>query len=230
MKTLIKLALMLASVACGAAALAQIQANPANSQSPNSVATPQEAPMSKAQRIQQLKPATNYVELMQLLRIIHQHGLLVDLTFMDDANILRLFGEGEIEETKSQMTRLYWKRFIASKDNPLQIPIDISGVSEAPGFGGIYIRFQDWKPLPIDLDLIETHLLPGVQGWDPSDPTRGMTNEAKEALVTRPRPTHPKGYWSYFDRYKAPDYTADVYVTTGRNAEVLDIRLSQDQY
>lgn len=184
--------------------------------------------MTSAEKIKQLQPATNPVELMQLLRAVHEQGLLIDPSFMEDENILRLFGEGRIEERRSASGRLNFKRFIAGEKNNLQFPIRISGVKQAPGFGGIYIGGVEGK-LPFNYELIETYLLPGVQGEDPYGPLKPMTNEARNKAGGRPLATHPKGYWVYWDRKKSPVHSASVYAPLGRNAEVLNIHLEQQE-
>jgi len=134
--------------------------------------------MTTKEKIQQLKPATNFVELMQLLRAIHEQALLIDPYFMEDKNILRLFGRGTIEERKNPNGRNKFKRFIPGERNPLRFPIWLMGAKTPPGSGSLAIG--DYKlALPFDHALIETHLIPGVQGEDPYGPINSTPPQVK---------------------------------------------------
>ena len=184
--------------------------------------------MTTKEKIQQLKPATNYVELMQLLNTVHEQALLIDPYFMEDENILRLFGPGRIEETKSPIGRSIYKRFEANERNPLRFPMRISGTPTPPGYGSLTIG--DYKlALPFDHELIEMHLMPGVKGSDPLHPLKPMTNEARNIAGGRPLATHSKGYWVYATSNTTADHDASLIVDLARNARVLNIKLTQTE-
>jgi hypothetical protein len=182
--------------------------------------------MTSKEKIQQLKPATNFVELMQLINIVHAQALLIDPYFMEDENILRLFGQGRIEERKDANGRHQFKQFFASENNPFRFPVRFMGAKTPPGYGSLTIG--DYKlALPFGHELIEAHLLPGVQGDDPYGPLKPMTNEARNIAGGRPLATHPKGYWTYAQRIKAGDQDTRIYVVLDRNAQALNIDLTQ---
>lgn len=224
MNTLQRMVLWMA-LACGAIAPAQAQPSP-----PSTTPLPQQGEtMATKEKIQQLKPATNFVELMQLLRAIHEQVLLIDPYFMEDENILRLFGQGTIQEQQDPNGRNQFKRFIPSERNPLRFPIWLMGAKTPPGYGSLVIG--DYKlALPFNHELIETYLIPGVQGEDPYGPLKPMTNEARDIAGGRPLATHPKGYWKYLTREKTTSHMADVYVVLDLNAQVLKIDLTQKGY
>lgn len=223
MNTLQRMVLWMA-LACGAVAPAQTQPSP-----PSTTPLPQQGEtMTTKEKIQQLKPATNFVELMQLLRAIHEQALLIDPYFMEDENILRLFGQGRIEERKNPNGRNQFKQFISSESNPLRLPIWLMGAKTSPGSGSLTIG--DYKlALPFNHELIETYLIPGVQGEDPYGPLKPMTNEARDIAGGRSLATHPKGYWTYAQRIKTADHNTLVIVDLDRNAQVLKIDLTQTE-
>ncbi len=184
--------------------------------------------MTTKEKIQQLKPATNLVELMQLLNSIHDQALLIDPYFMEDENILRLFGQGRIEETKSPIGRSIFKRFEANEGNSFRFPIRIGGTPTPPGYGSLTIG--DYKlALPFGHELIEMYLLPGVEGSDPLHPLKPMTNEARVIAGTRPLATHPKGYWVYATSNTTASHDASLIIDLDRNAQVLNIKLTQTE-
>ncbi len=184
--------------------------------------------MTTKEKIQQLKPATNLVELMQLLNSIHDQALLIDPYFMEDENILRLFGQGRIEERKDPSGVLDSKRFFSSGNNPFQFLIRITSSPKPPGYGSLTIG--DYKlAMPLGHELIEMHLMPGVQGSDPLHPLKPMTNEAREIAGRRPLATHPKGYWVYATSNTTIDHDASLIVDLDRNAQVLNIKLTQKE-
>jgi hypothetical protein len=191
--------------------------------------------MTTKEKIRQLQPATNVVELMRLLKNIHEQALLIDPYFIEDENIFRLFGPGRIEaavrRNKSQTGDhiFYSKYWIPNSNNPLQMPVRFSGVGQAPGFGGLVIGNGAYKSVlpPISSELIETILMPGAQGSDPLDPREPLINEAREESVRRGFSDHPKGFWTYLQRNKTADYMADLYVALDRNAQVTQIDLTQ---
>lgn len=217
---------LLASLACATSVSGQAQIQAPHSA--NASLTSEEKTMNTAEKIRQLKPATNLVELMQLLRTVHEQVLLIDPSFMEDANILRLFGPGTIEEKKPPSGRQIFKTFSPKEGNPFQFLIRISGTKLPPGYGSIWIRGPS-DQLPFNYELIENHLLPGVQGVDPFGPLQPMTNEMRNLAGGRPLATHPKGYLHYIDLKRTVDHRSRMDVRLTRNAEVLDIGLSQDE-
>lgn len=223
MNTLQRMVLWMA-LACGAVAPAQAQPSP-----PSTTPLPQQGEtMTTKEKIQQLKPATNFVELMQLLRAIHEQALLIDPYFMEDENILRLFGQGRIEERKNPNGQNQFKRFIPSERNPLRFPIWLMGAKASPDSGSLAIG--DYKlALPFNHELIETYLIPGVEGDNPLGPLKPMTNESRDIAGGRPLATHTKGYWTYSQRNKTADHNALVIVDLDRNAQVLKIDLTQSE-
>ncbi len=218
----IQVTVFLAGLIHGAAALAQAQPPLAASPSPTSSAQS----MTKAEQIKQLKPATNVVELMQLLNTLHTQVLLADPSFMEDDNIHRLFGGGVIKAEASKLSRLIFKELLPSPDNPFQFRILISGVKEFPGSGSLTLG--DYKTtLPINDELIETHLIPGAQGGDPYHPLKPMTNEARNFAGGRPLKKHPKGYWTYADRGLRSGFRNSIYTALDLSANALTIELNQ---
>jgi hypothetical protein len=214
--------LLLAGLACGAAALAQAQTPQAASPSSTSSAPS----MTKAEQIKQLKPATNFIELMQLLNTLHTQVLLTDPSFMEDDNILRLFGPGQIVKRQEPTARHQFKQFIPRADNPFQFTVRLMGVKTTPAYGSLIIG--DFKnSLPLDHELIESHLIPGVRGSDPLHPLNPMTNEARNFATGRPLATHPKGYWVYPVNNTTANHDASLIVDLDRNAHVLKIDLTQ---
>ena len=106
---------LLIGLACNQISVAQVK--PTTTAKPT---TQLESNLTLAEQIKQLKPATNYIELMQLLRTIHEKGLLIDPSFIEDDNIHRLFGEGKIETTTSNnIPNYYYKTFFGSSRNVL---------------------------------------------------------------------------------------------------------------
>ena len=223
MKT-IPAVVLLVCMSYGAAALAQAQPPLAASLSTTSSAQS----MTKAEQIKQLKPATNIVELMQLLNTLHTQVLLTDPSFMEDDNIHRLFGGGVIKAKASKVSRLIFKELIPSPDNPFQFRILISGVKEFPGSGSLMLG--DYKTaLPINHELIETYLLPGVKGFDPYDPTKFMTNETRNIAGGLPLKKHPKGYWRYRDGELRSGFRNSIAVVLDLSANALIIKLQQNE-
>jgi hypothetical protein len=218
----IRLSIAVAVLACAVSAPAQ---NLPVSTAPLSESQPGKA-MTTKEKIQQLKPATNLVELMQLLKVIHEQVLLIDPYFMEDDNILRLFGQGRIEERKDPNSRHQFKKFIADESNPFQFLVQLMGAKKPPGYGNLTIG--DYKrALPFDHELIETYLLPGVQGSDPLGPLKPMTNEAMSIAASRPLATHPKGYWVYATSNTTASHDASLIIDLERNAQVLNIEMTQ---
>lgn len=220
---------LLIGVLCSAAAIAQVESSNISLHPPVT-----EHNMTKAEQIKQLKPATNYIELMQLLRVIHEQGLLIDLAFIEDDNIHRLFGSGEIRSSLFRAGVGYTdirKELFASANNPLKFRIVIHGLVANVRSGSIYIDNRDLtNALPFRYDLIETFLLPGVTGYDPYDPTKGMTNEFRDFVESLPLATHPKGYWNYWDSKTNLGYRKHrAIVELSRNADILTIDLEQDE-
>jgi hypothetical protein len=218
----IRSAMALTLLACAVSVSAQTQPL-----SPASISKSQPGKaMTSKEKIQQLKPATNLVELMQLLNTIHEQALLIEPYFMEDENILRLFGQGRIEDEQDSDGRLQYKQFFASERNLFLFPLRFMGAKSPPGYGSLTIG--DFKTaLPFGHELIEMYLLPGVEGSDPLHPLKPMTNESRVIAGTRPLATHPKGYWKYAQRNKTTNHLADLDVALDRDAQVLNIKLTQ---
>lgn len=56
--------------------------------------------MTSAEQLRELPPANTSEELLQLLRTLHDNFLLLDPGFIEDTNLLRLFGPGEVQPRK----------------------------------------------------------------------------------------------------------------------------------
>lgn len=218
----IRSAMVLTLLVCAVSASAQTQPLP-----PAFISKSQPGKaMTSKEKIQQLKPATNLVELMQLLNTIHEQALLIDPYLMEDENILRLFGLGRIEDEQDADGRLQYKQFFASEGNPFRFPVRFMGAKTPPGYGSLTIG--DYKlALPFGHELIEMYLLPGVEGSDPLHPLKPMTNEARVIAGTRPLATYPKGYWVYANSNTSADHRASLIVDLDRDAQVLNIKLTQ---
>ena len=214
--------LLLAGCICGAAAFAQAQPSPTHS-APSAV---QANHMTTTEKIKQLQPATNPVELLQLLKTVHEQRLLLDPYFMENDNILRLFGDGTITEIDGLSGVNLNKKFTPSTANPFRFVIWIAGAKNPPRYGDLTLgNYKD--ALPFNHELIEQHLVPGVPGENTYDPLKPMTNEAREYLVSLPRPTHPKGYWVYSPRVRNNEYDISLRVELNRHAQGLKIDLIQ---
>ncbi|PVE43955.1 hypothetical protein [Limnohabitans planktonicus] len=138
------------------------------------------------------------------------------------------FGQGRIEERKDPSGVLDSKGFFSIGNNPFQFLIRITSSPKPPGYGSLTIG--DYKRvLPFDHELIEKHLMPGVNGSDPLGPLKPMTNEARVIAGTRPLATHPKGYWVYANSNTTASYDASLIIDLDRNAQVLNIKLTQKE-
>lgn len=218
---------LLIGLACNQISVAQIK--PTTTAQPT---TSFESNLTLAEQIKQLKPATNYIELMQLLRTIHEKGLLIDPSFIEDDNIHRLFGEGKIETTTYKDTPNYYaKAFIGSSKNIFNLRIGLSVRDRTPRSGSLYIGSIESKGvLPFNYELIEKHLLPGIVAFDKADPKQPLNNEVLDWLASLPPRTHPKGYHMYWNSRKDLGYFSNTaIVELNRNADVLNISLDQDE-
>jgi hypothetical protein len=221
----IQTTVMCAAIACSTPMFAQ---NEAAAPAGISMPTNPEQTMTAKEKILLLKPATNPVELMQLLKTVHDEKLLLEPYFMEDENILRLFGDAKIETKNYTNVESFSKHFEPNAKNPFQFPIWFFGTKRDLAYGSISVgNVRD--ALPFNHEVIEAHLLPDVQGADPLHPLNGMTNEARNYAGSRPRATHPKGYWTYADGKTWWHSSISLRVKLDRNAQVLNIDLTQRQ-
>lgn len=215
---------VLAGMGYGAAALAQPLAAATLAATPLPALSEQS--MTKAEKIKQLKPATNYVELMQLLNDIHEHLLLTDPSFSEDDNIHRLFGSGEIVKSgpHSNAGPSFSKTMIPSPSNPFQFRVFVFlGGSE---FGGLDLGNYE-TPFPVTPDLIEAYLPPTLHGDNPYDPTKFMTNETHEYAARLPLATHPKGHWAYGVSEIYSGFRRSILIKLDRSAQAINLSLQQ---
>ena len=186
--------------------------------------------MNTSEQIKQLTPARTPVELLQLLRKLHDNYLLLDPGFMEDANVLRLFGPGTVKQVwpYGKQDEITWKNFLPDAESSLATAIRFLSRLH----GEEYI-FGDINLTPISpasaypADLVEQHFLHGVKGEDPLSPYKGKTNEAMDAAARRPRPTHPKGYFEYQLFNQAGLCSSKVLVRMKQNGTLLEISLEQ---
>eukprot|EP01032_Pedospumella_encystans_P014154 gene14154-16279_t len=149
------------------------------------------------------------------------YGYRVSYTPKTDSHIAQYtFGQGRIEERKDPSGVLDSKGFFSIGNNPFQFLIRITSSPKPPGYGSLTIG--DYKRvLPFDHELIEKHLMPGVNGSDPLGPLKPMTNEARVIAGTRPLATHPKGYWVYANSNTTASYDASLIIDLDRNAQAI---------
>lgn len=189
--------------------------------------------MLSAEQLRELAPATTPAELLQLLRKFHDKFLLLDPGFIEDANLLRLFGPGEVRLgapiKRDIATR---KMFVPVSDSALGNAVEIR-ISSAriPEFiaGGVSFslgtEFSSYTA-----DLIEQYLMPDVQGEDPlRNPNNLAPNENMDAAARRPRATHPKGYFFYKQIKKVGACRSILSVRLHGNGTLWDIELNQQE-
>jgi hypothetical protein len=208
----------------------QVHGQPAPAPTATQPTTSPGAAMTRAEKIRQLKPATNHVELMQLLKTLHDEVLLLDPSFIEDGNILRLFGSGTIKVTEYPNDSSFLaKTLIPDARNPTGFHVL---VTSARGFGTLRIGTGSFplRAIPgFNHELVETYLMPGEQGLDPLGPTQPLTNEARNYAGSRALATHPKGYFAYSRYQRTTELDNYTRVDLNRNAEIESIGLEQQE-
>ena len=186
--------------------------------------------MTPAERIRQLVPAKSPEQLMQLLRQLHDHFLLLDSSFIEDDNLMRLFGPGEVKQEwpYGKNDEMIWKVMLPSTESPLGVELKVNGRRVNSVRGRIYIGTIT-PTLPYTAELIEQFLVPDVEGLDPLGLGQPLTIHAMDAASRRPLTTHPKGYYYYKQIKEMLLCRSILFVRLHRNGTVWDIRLEQEE-
>jgi hypothetical protein len=186
--------------------------------------------MTSAEQIQQLSAAKTPAELLQLFRKLHDNFLLLGPSFIEDANLIRLFGPGEVVLDKPSKWDVATRKKFISGDESRRGEIFQIDNANTPKLvsGGIYFG----SPTPVlpsyTAEMIEQHLVPDVEGVDRFSPGFPMTNENINASARRPRATHPKGYLEYRQIKETPLCRSILYIRLHQNGTLWDIHLDQD--
>lgn len=174
---------------------------------------------------------TTPTTMLQLVRRLHEGFGATDGRFIRHELLKQLFPQGEITQSWPFGTNdtTTWKNIKFSLQSELAGSLNLSSADREHFIWGTVHYKVDPANTSFTADLVEKYLVPNSLGKDPFGPgTVPATNETFDSMSRRPRPTHPKGYFEYWDIRKTSTCESKLYVRLNQNGLLWTIDLSQE--